>query len=91
MKVERLDSKNYKNLSNPDGIELEHLNVLIGPNGSGKSNLISLLRFLQNCLTDSAGEDRPRANELRGCSFWSGQFTNSGSDHESTRSRHYRL
>ena len=61
--VSRITSRNYKNLRLNEGIELGALNILIGPNGSGKSNLVSLLRFLQECLTRSGGdEQRGRTN-----------------------------
>jgi predicted ATPase len=41
---------NYKNLSIPDGFELNMLNLFIGPNGCGKSNYISALAFLRSAL-----------------------------------------
>ena len=42
---------NYKNISIPDGFELNMLNLLIGPNGCGKSNYIAVLEFLRRALT----------------------------------------
>ena len=50
-----ITGKNYKNLILP-AIKLGDLNVFIGPNGSGKSNFVALLRFLQQCMIDSAFE-----------------------------------
>ncbi len=41
---------NFKNLSMGDGLKLNGLNIFIGPNGSGKSNVISVLKFLKDCV-----------------------------------------
>ena len=57
--VSKITTTNFKNLQLENGIELGALNVLLGPNGSGKSNLVSLFRFLQECITRS-GEDEQR-------------------------------
>ena len=51
--ISRITTKNYRNLVNEEGIELNNLNILIGSNGSGKSNLVALLEFFKNCLTPS--------------------------------------
>lgn len=52
--ISRITTKNYRNLVNEDGIELNNLNILIGSNGSGKSNLVALLEFFKNCLTPNS-------------------------------------
>jgi predicted ATPase len=52
--ISRITTKNYRNLVNEDGIELNNLNILIGSNGSGKSNLVALLEFFKNCLTPTS-------------------------------------
>jgi predicted ATPase len=52
--ISRITTKNYRNLVNEEGIELNNLNILIGSNGSGKSNLVALLEFFKNCLTPSS-------------------------------------
>jgi len=52
--ISRITTKNYRNLVNEDGIELNNLNILIGSNGSGKSNLVALLEFFKNCLIPSS-------------------------------------
>ncbi|MEY3402476.1 MAG: hypothetical protein RLZZ86_2092 [Cyanobacteriota bacterium] len=44
-----IESRNYKNLSLSQPVELEKLNIFIGSNGSGKSNFISCLKFLKDC------------------------------------------
>jgi predicted ATPase len=49
---------NYKNLSLPNPVELDKLNIFIGSNGSGKSNFISCLKFLKDCLTTIPAESR---------------------------------
>ena len=51
--VSKLVAKNYKNIHLEEGIDLGPLNVFIGANGSGKTNVISLYRFLQECLVGS--------------------------------------
>ncbi len=43
-------TENYKNLKFDSKVDLKNLNIFIGPNGSGKSNLISYLKFLNQCL-----------------------------------------
>ncbi|OQX23907.1 MAG: ATPase [Desulfobacteraceae bacterium IS3] len=56
-KVRMLQSKRFKNLYMDDGINLNDLNIFIGPNCSGKSNLISILKFLKDCIVaGSEGE-----------------------------------
>ncbi|AFY45654.1 AAA family ATPase [Nostoc sp. PCC 7107] len=51
-------TKNYKNLSLEDAINLENLNIFIGSNGSGKSNYISCLKLLRDSLTEITDESR---------------------------------
>jgi predicted ATPase len=51
-------TQNYKNLSLPQPVELDTLNIFIGSNGSGKSNFISCLKFLKDCLTSIPDESR---------------------------------
>ncbi|MBD2293114.1 AAA family ATPase [Anabaena sphaerica FACHB-251] len=51
-------TQNYKNLSLPQPVELDRLNIFIGSNGSGKSNFISCLKFLKDCLTTIPDESR---------------------------------
>ncbi|WP_413173065.1 AAA family ATPase [Anabaena azotica] len=51
-------TQNYKNLSLPQPVELNRLNIFIGSNGSGKSNFISCLKFLKDCLTTIPAESR---------------------------------
>jgi predicted ATPase len=51
LQIKKLTTRNYKNLNQNQGIELQPLNILIGANGSGKTNLISVLNFLKDCLT----------------------------------------
>lgn len=46
-------TENYKNLKFDSKLDLKNLNIFIGPNGSGKSNLISYLKFLNQCLVGS--------------------------------------
>ncbi|MFN7529061.1 MAG: AAA family ATPase, partial [Dolichospermum sp.] len=53
-----IQSRNYKNLSLSQPVELEKLNIFIGSNGSGKSNFISCLKFLKDCLTTIPDESR---------------------------------
>jgi len=43
--ISKITTKNYRNLVNEEGINLNNLNILIGSNGSGKSNLVALLEF----------------------------------------------
>ena len=45
-----LYTENYKNLKFDGKVDLKNLNIFIGPNGSGKSNLISYLKFLNQCI-----------------------------------------
>jgi len=52
--ISKITTKNYRNLVNEEGINLNNLNILIGSNGSGKSNLVALLEFFKNCLTPSS-------------------------------------
>jgi predicted ATPase len=49
--IEKLTTRNYKNLHLGEGLQLGNLNIFIGPNGSGKSNLISVFRFLKDATT----------------------------------------
>ena len=51
-------TQNYKNLSLSQPVELKKLNIFIGSNGSGKSNFINTLKFLKDCLTSLADENR---------------------------------
>ncbi|MBD2359898.1 AAA family ATPase [Anabaena minutissima FACHB-250] len=53
-----LITKNYKNLSLDEVVELKNLNIFIGSNGSGKSNFISCLKFLKDSLTTIPDESR---------------------------------
>jgi hypothetical protein len=39
-------------------VDLKNLNIFIGPNGSGKSNLISYLKFLNECFIGSSDSSR---------------------------------
>lgn len=57
LQLKKLITTHYKNLViNPNQeIELQPLNILIGANGSGKSNLISVLKFLPDCVTPIDG------------------------------------
>ncbi len=57
LQLKKLITTHYKNLViNPNQeIELQPLTILIGANGSGKSNLISVLKFLQDCVTPIDG------------------------------------
>lgn len=50
-KLNWLELRNYKNLAN-QRIDLNELNVFIGPNGAGKSNIIKVLHFLKDSLTE---------------------------------------
>ena len=45
-----LYTESYKNLKFDGKVDLKNLNIFIGPNGSGKSNLISYLKFLNQCF-----------------------------------------
>jgi len=56
--VKALTTTNYKNLHLQEGLQLGNLNVFIGPNGSGKSNLIDVLAFLQDAITDPVDKSR---------------------------------
>jgi len=49
--ITRLKVKNYRSLADVD-IALSPLTVFVGENGTGKSNLIDLLRFVRDALTD---------------------------------------
>lgn len=51
-------TENYKNLKFDGKVDLKNLNIFIGPNGSGKSNLISYLRFLNQCFIGSSDNIR---------------------------------
>ena len=53
-----LITKNYKNLSLEQVVELQKLNIFIGANNSGKSNFISCLKFLKSSLTKIPDENR---------------------------------
>jgi len=57
LQLKKLITTHYKNLViNPNQeIELQPLNILIGANGSGKTNLISILKFLKDCVTPIDG------------------------------------
>ena len=56
--VSRIVARNYKNIRLEDGIDFGALTILIGANGSGKSNLISLFKFLQECVVGSGADDQ---------------------------------
>ncbi len=56
--IKALTTTNYKNLHLQEGLQLSNLNVFIGPNGSGKSNLINVLAFLQDAITDPVDKSR---------------------------------
>ncbi len=56
--LNRLATKNYKNLSLEDGLSLHNLNIFIGPNGSGKSNFINVLRFLRDAVVTPNDQQR---------------------------------
>ena len=60
----QISFKNYKNLDD-DQIQLQRLNLLIGPNGSGKSNLVGLMRFFKQAMTELPSEAR-RISQLEG-------------------------
>ncbi len=61
--VSKLTAKNYKNIRLEEGLDLGPLTVFIGANGSGKSNVISLFRFLQECVAGfGAGDQRGRTS-----------------------------
>ncbi|MGL5035416.1 MAG: AAA family ATPase, partial [Microcystaceae cyanobacterium] len=51
-------TENYKNLKFEGKVDLKNLNIFIGPNGSGKSNLISYLKFLNQCFIGSSDSSR---------------------------------
>ena len=53
-----LYTENYKNLKFDGKVNLKNLNIFIGPNGSGKSNLISYLKFLNQCFIGSSDSSR---------------------------------
>jgi predicted ATPase len=53
-----LYTENYKNLKFDGKVDLKNLNIFIGPNGSGKSNLISYLKFLNQCFIGSSDSSR---------------------------------
>lgn len=55
IKVERIQIKNYKNISLAD-ISLGNINVIVGENGSGKSNLLSIIPLLNYIITGSINE-----------------------------------
>jgi len=55
--ISKIYTRNYRNLVNDDGVDLNNLNILIGSNGSGKSNLVATLEFLKNCLMPTSDLD----------------------------------
>jgi predicted ATPase len=70
--IRRLVVKNFRSLDNVD-VELHPLTVLVGPNSSGKSNLVDVLRFVCDAVTqglDSAILDRGGLGSLR---RWTGR------------------
>jgi hypothetical protein len=65
--ITRLVVKNYRSLADID-VALSPLTVLVGQNGTGKSNLIDVLRFVRDALTDgfeSALESRGGFDDTR--------------------------
>ena len=53
-----LYTENYKNLKFDGKVDLKNLNIFIGPNGSGKSNLISYLKFLNQCFIGDSNNSK---------------------------------
>lgn len=51
--ISRIKVSQYKNLSSKSVFNFRPLTVLIGPNGSGKTNLINLLQFLHDTVSDT--------------------------------------
>ena len=80
LQLKKLTTKNYKNLNQTQGIELQSLNILIGANGSGKTNLINVLNFLKDCMTpvDSSrgitAYEQAVINHLGGSKFLDGSL-----------------
>ena len=58
MTLKSISAQNYRKLELEEGLMLDPLNIFVGANNSGKSNLISILRFLQEALTHSPGDDQ---------------------------------
>ncbi len=56
--ISTLQAQQYKNLSSECSINFDRLTVLIGPNASGKTNLIHLLEFLHDAISESSQSDR---------------------------------
>jgi predicted ATPase len=46
--------QNFKSFGEPQEVPLEPITVLVGPNNSGKSNLLSLGKFIRDCVAQSA-------------------------------------
>jgi len=57
-RLKRLQSQRFKNLLMNEGIRLDNLNIFIGPNCSGKSNLISILKFLKDCVVANSEDEQ---------------------------------
>ena len=57
-KIERIASTRFKNLRMDDGVKLDDLTIFIGPNCSGKSNVISMLKFLKDCIVASSEDEQ---------------------------------
>jgi predicted ATPase len=53
-----LQSHNFKNLHMKNGMPVNNLNIFIGPNCSGKSNLISILKFLKDCIAAGSEDEQ---------------------------------
>ena len=49
--IQRLEVSNYRSMGPNVHVEPERLSVFIGPNGSGKSNLLDVLSFVRDAIT----------------------------------------
>ncbi len=55
-KLKTIQAKGYRNLEMANPFELDNLNILIGANGAGKSNLLEMIAFLPDALSNGLAE-----------------------------------
>lgn len=56
--ITSLKLKNYRNLLLEEGITFDPLTIFVGPNGSGKTNLLRVLRYFKESITDEQDDKR---------------------------------
>jgi predicted ATPase len=55
-KLKTIQAKGYRNLEMATPFQLDNLNILIGANGAGKSNLLEMIEFLPDALSNGLTE-----------------------------------